>query len=272
MALKGIRFFGTDFNNAQFDGVSDASSAPLNSGFAFDGLISTRWISSGQNTDGNAIYLEMNYGFNRTVNSFYVYNTNIANVQVEYWNGSSWIIFTGSNSTIIKSVDTNYLFVRSNTDITTTKVRVIGSNTTPANQEKSITLFYAFTELGQLQGFPAFVPTFNLIQDVFNVTDGRNFIIERGEVFNATITFVSHQIQNDINLANTLFSYKQPFFVWPNGGNESLFRFQFRPFRFQNIYKVAVSLGSSSTPSTPSFTNNYYKAGYNDTLNLVEVV
>lgn len=269
--LKGLRFFGTDYNNIAFSGTPDASSAADNAGFAFDGLTSTRWISSGQNTDGNAIYLEMNYGFNRTVNSFYIYNTNIANVQVEYWNGASWTILTGSNSTITKSIDTNYLFVRSNSDITTSKVRVIGSNTTPANQEKSVTLFYAFTELGQLQGFPGFVPTFLLTQDVFNVIDGRNFIIERGEVFNATINFVSHQIQNDINLATALFAYKQPFFIWPNGGNESIFRFQFRPFRFQDIYKVAVSLGSSSSPSTPSFTGNFYKAGYNDILNLVEV-
>lgn len=272
MALKGLRFFGTDFNNAQFNGTADASSNPLLAPFAFDGLTSTRWTSSGQNTDGNSIYLEMNYGFNRTVNSFYVYNTNIANVQVEYWNGSSWVIFTTSNATIIKSIDTNYLFVRSNTDITTTKVRVIGSNTTPANNEKQITLFYAFPELGQLQGFPGFVPTANLTQDVFQVTDGRNFIIERGEVFNATINFVSHQIQNDINLARTLFDYKQPLFIWPNGGNEAIFRFQFKPFRFQDIYKVSISLGQSSNPSTPSFTGNFYKAGYNDILSLVEVV
>lgn len=272
MALKGLRFFGVDYNNINFDGTANASSNPLLAPFAFDGLTSTRWTSSGQNTDGNSIYLEMNYGFNRTVNSFYVYNTNIADVQVEYWNGSAWVILTSSNATITKSIDTNYLFVRSNTDITTMKVRVIGSNTTPANNEKQITLFYAFTELGQFQGFPGFVPTYLLTQDVFNVTDGRNFIIERGEVFNAQINFVSHQIQNDINLASTLFQYKQPFFIWPNGGNEAIFRFQFRPFRFQDIVKVAVSLGSSSTSSTPSFTGNFYKAGYNDILSLVEVV
>lgn len=270
--LKGLRFFGQDYNNASFGGTANASSNPLLAPFAFDGLISTRWTSSGQNTDGSAIYLEMNYGFNRTVNAFYVYNTNIADVQVEYWNGSSWVIMTSSNATITKSADTNYLFVRSTLDITTTKVRVIGSNTTPANNEKQVTLFYAFYELGQLQGFPGFVPTFNLTQDVFNVTDGRNFIIERGEVFNATINFVSHQIQNDIDLATSLFTYKQPFFIWPNGGNESIFRFKFRPFRFQDIYKVAVSLGQSSSPSTPAFTNNFYKAGYNDILSLVEVV
>lgn len=272
MTLRGLRFFGTDFNNSQFGGTPDASSNAGMAGFAFDGLTYTRWTSSGQNTDGNAIYLEMNYGFNRTVNAFYVYNTNIADVQVEYWTGSAWVILTSSNATITKSTDGNYLFVKANTSITTSKVRVIGSNTTPANNEKQITLFYAFVELGQLQGFPGFVPTFNLTQDVFNVTDGRNFIIERGEVFNATINFVSHQIQNDIDLATTLFGYKQPFFMWPNGGNESIFRFKFRPFRFQDIYKVAVSLGQSSSPSTPSFTNNFFKAGYNDVLSLVEVV
>lgn len=266
MANKGLRFFGTDYNNIQFNGTPDASSAPLNSMFAFDGLTATRWISSGQNTDGTSIYLEMNYGFNRTVNAFYVYNTNIANIQVEYWNGSTFTILTTSNATITKSLDGNYLFVRTNVDITTSKVRVIGSNTTPANQEKSVTLFYAFYEFGQLKYFPDLIPTFTPEQNVLSTTDGRAFIIERGEAFSAQLNFASHVQQNDINLAETLCAFKQPFFIWPNGGNESIFRFSFRPYRFQDIFKVAII-----NKLTPKLTNNYYKAGYNNLINLVEV-
>ncbi len=266
MANKGLRFFGTDFNNNQFDGVSDASSAVANSIFAFDGLIVTRWISSGENTDGNSVYLEMNYGFSRTVNCFYVYNTNISDIKVQYWNGSSFVDLTVSNSTITKSADGYYLFIKSNSDITTSKVRVVGSNTIIANQEKYVTLFYAFVELGQFKYFPGFVPTFTSTQDVFQVTDGRNFIIERGEVFTCQINFVSHVLQVDIDLAQTLFAYKQPFFIWPNGGDESIFRFKFRPYRFQDIYKVSI-VGASN----PLLTNNYYKAGYNDVMNIVEV-
>lgn len=267
MANKSLRFFGTDFNNNQFDGTADASSAPLNAPFAFDGLTSTRWISNGENTDGNSVYLEMNYGFNRTVNSFYVFNTNISDVVVQYWNGAAFVNFDGTNSKITKSADGFYLFVRANTDITTLKVRVIGSNTIVANQEKSVTLFYAFYELGQFQYFPGFKPAFTPAQNVFTTTDGRGFVIERGESFSAKINFVSHVLQADITLAQALLAYKQPFFIWPNGGNESIFRFSFRPFRFQDIYKVTIT-----GISNPEFTQNYYRAGYNDVLSLIEVV
>lgn len=267
MANKGLRFFGIDYNNNQFDGTPDASSQAGNALFAFDGLTVTRWISNGENTDGNGVYLEMNYGFNRTVNSFYVYNTNISDVKVQYWNGASFTDLTSSNATIVKSLDGNYLFVKSNSDLTTSKVRVVGSNTITANQEKYVTLFYAFIELGQFKYFPGFTPTFTSSQNVFQVTDGRSFIIERGESFSAQINFASHVLQTDIDLAQTLFSYKQPFFIWPNGGDESIFRFKFRPYRFQDIYRVSV-VGTSN----PFLTNNFYRAGYNDTMNLVEVV
>ncbi len=267
MSNKGLRFFGIDYNNNQFGGTPDASSVSANALFAFDGLTSTRWISSGENTDGHAVYLEMNYGFNRTVNAFYVYNTNMSNVQVEYWTGSAWVVLDGTNSTITKSVDGYYLFVKSTADITTSKVRVIGSNTIVANQEKTVTLFYAFYELGQYQYFPAFKPNIATVQNIFPTTDGRNFIIERGEVFSGKINLKSHTNQADITLTETILAYKQPFFIWPNGGNESIFRFQFRPYRFQDIIKVAV-VGSSA----PEFTENYYKAGYNNSISLVEVI
>ncbi len=264
---KGLRFFGTNYNALELDGTPDASSSSANAQFAFDGLRVTKWISSGQGTDGNSTYLEMNYGVNRTIQCFFVYQTNIRDIQVEYWNGAAWVVAITSNSTLVKSADLGNLFVKLNTSVTTSKVRIIGSTTITANQEKYVTLFFAFPELGQLEYFPNFTPKIVPKQDVFSTTDGRGFVIERGEAFAGLIDFTSHVNQNDITLAETLFSRKEAFFIWPNGGDESIFRFQFKPFRFQDIYKVTI-VGENA----PAFTKNYYKAGYNNQMNLVEVV
>lgn len=267
MAKKGLRFFSTDFNELQFEGDADASSAAVNAGFAFDGLVGTRWISNGEDTDGNQVYLEMDYGFSRTIDAFFVYDTNIEDIEIQTWNGSSWVTASSGIATITKSSDLYHLFIKLNSEVTTQKVRIVGSNTIISNSEKYVTLFHAFKEIGQFEYFPEFEPKFNTKQNVFETTDSRSFVIEKGESFAAKIQMKSHVNQADIDLAENLLQRKEPFFIWPNGGDSTIFRFSFRPFRFQDFYKVTI-IGDHS----PSFTKNYYKAGYNNTFSLVEVV
>lgn len=264
---KGIRFFGTDYCENQFEGTPDASSRATFAEFAFDGLIGTKWTSDGENTDGNEVYLEMDFGISRTIDSFFVYNTNIEDIEVQYWNGSAWVSCTSGNATIVKSTDLYHYFVNLNTAVTTQKVRVAGGDTITANQEKYVTLFRAFYELGQFEYFPDLKPKYTPKQNVFDTTDGRGFVIERGESFSAKLTFKSHVNQNDITLIESLIARKQEFFMWPNGGDESIFTYEFRPYRFQDIFKVAI-VGDTS----PKLTKNYYRAGYNNEIDLKEVV
>lgn len=264
---KGLRFFGTDFCENIFGGTASASSNSDMASFAFDGLEDTRWTSSGENTDGNAVYLEMDFGTTRTVNSFFVWKTNIEDVEVQYYTGSAWVTCGAINATLIKSVDLAYLFIKTNSPVTISKVRVAGSVTITPDQEKYIYIFRAFMELGQFEYFPDFTPKIVPKQNVFNITDGRGYVIELGEQFTAKVVFRSHVNQNDINLAELLFARREPFFIWPNGGDETIFRFSFCPYRFRDLKKVTIT-----GERTPKLTSNYYKAGFNDTMNLVEVI
>lgn len=264
---KGLRFFGTNFNDKQLGGTILSSSALNLNPFAFDGLTGTRWTTSGENTDGNSVLLGRAYGFNRTVNSFYIYNTNISDLIVRYWNGSTFVNLDSSNATIIKDSTQRYIFIRTNVDITTNEIDLIGTNTLVANQEKFVTLFMAFQEIGQFRYFPDFLPKMSPEQNIFKTTDGRNFVIERGEAFGAVIALKSHVKQEDIDLAEALLQRKEPFFIWPNGGDENIFRFKFRPYRFQDIYKCTI-IGEYE----PQLNKNYYRAGMNCGFELVEVV
>lgn len=264
---KGLRFFGTNFNHVIFGGTITASSADAKKAFAFDGLISTRWISSGENTDGDQIQLEMDYGANRTVDSFYVYNTNILDIIIQYWNGAAWVAVDTTNATIVKSSDNRYVFASLTAAVTTQKVRIIGEDTITADQEKQVTLFYAFEEIGQFEYFPELNSFIEPFQSVYKLDNGKNFVIERGEFFRAIISFRSHVNQNDIDLATTLLERKEPFYIWPNGGDaDGIFTYAFSPYRFKDIFKVAVI-----KPSNPSYTKGYYKAGYNNNIQVLEV-
>ena len=267
MPSKGLRFFGTDYAALAFGGSPTASSSIANSQFVFDGLTGTKWISSGENTDGNDVFVEMDYGFGREIDSFFVYDTNIEDVEVQYFVSPSWITASASNATIVKSLDLMHMFVKLNAAVTATKVRVAGGDTITPNQEKYVTQFLTFNELGQFEYFPDADPLFSPEQNVFNTTDGRNFVIERGESFAMKINMKSHKNQNDINLAMSLLERKEPFYIWPNAGDESIFTYKFKPFRFQDIFKVA-HVGAYG----PKYTNNYYKSGLNTILNLIEVV
>lgn len=264
---KGLRFFGTDYNESSFGGTADASSRATFAQFAFDGLTGTKWTSLNEDTDGDDVFLEMDYGTNRTIDCFYVLNNNIEDIECQYFNGADWVTASSSIATIVKSTDLLNYFVKLNSPVTTTKVRVAGSNTVVPDEEKYITLFHAFLEIGQFNYFPDFSPKIKAIQNVFNTTDGRSVVIEKGEQFSAKIALKSHVNQADITLAESLISRKSPFFIWANGGDETIFKYLFRPYRFQDIVKVTV-IGDSS----PEFTKNYYKSGYNNTINIVEVV
>lgn len=265
---KGFRFFGTNFAGIEFGGTANASSAPQNAGFAFDGLLGTKWLSNGQGGDGTSIFLEMDFLLTQTIQSFFVLNTNISDAQVQYFNGSSWVTANSSVATITQSLDLKNLFVELNSPVNATKIKLTGSHTLPISNEKFVTLFLAFPNIGQFQYFPTYQPNIIPNQNVFQTTDGRGVIIERGEYLQGKIIFTSHINQNDIDLMRTLLDRKEAFFIWANGGREDIFKFTFKPYRFQDLYKVAIS-GSNDIPV---YTNNYYRAGYNTEIDIIEVV
>lgn len=263
---KGLRFFGTDYCELVFGNSTTVSSNVSMEDFIFDGLKSTRWLSSGEDTDGDDVFVEVDFGKNRNLDSVFIYDTNIEDAEVQYYTGSAWVTLNSSVATISKSADFKYIFIKANSYFTATKLKLVGSNTIVANQEKYVTLMNAFLEIGQFEYFPDFRAKSDVFQSSFKTTDGRNIIIERGQCFEADIEFKSHVNQNDITLAELLIERKEPFFIWPCGGDTSIFRFSFYPHRFKDFFKVGI-LGDSS----PRLTDNFYKAGYNNKIKLVEV-
>lgn len=267
----GLRFFGTDYNENSFNNTVSASSADDKKEFMFDALKDTRWISSGEDTDGNDVSVEVQFGTTlnpntRVINSFYVLDTNIKDPEIQYYSGSAWVTLNSSVATILKSADFTNMFVRSNADISTQKIKLVGSDTLTPDEEKEVTLFMAFKEEGQFEYFPDFKPKRDVTQSKFKTSDGKNIVLDRGECFEAKINFKSHTNQNDIDLIESLIESKTPFFIWPCGGDVSIFSYSFYPYRFKDIFKVAIE-GDAS----PMVTKNYYKGGYNNKIDIIEV-
>ena len=75
-----MRFFSTNYLYKNFGGTYAASSNTAFSSFSFDELSKYSWYSSGEGTDGDAIYLERVLGFAESIDRIFVRETNISNL------------------------------------------------------------------------------------------------------------------------------------------------------------------------------------------------
>jgi len=267
MEFSGITFFDFNYALQEFLGSVTVSSNDDKKWLAFDDKKDTRWNSSGEDTDGDAISVERDFEVNRNIIAIFIYNTNISNISFEYYDGSWHNITTGGggNATITKSADNKYIYVLLNTKTSMSRIRITGSNTITANEEKSIYGIYAFDLIGTFTYPVAPNPSRRPNQIIQQREDSKNQVISKGFDWRFNLRFRSHTQQNDIDLYNTLANREKEFYIWINGGSEAQFTYKFEPYRFGDIYKV-----SNVDAINPSLTNNLYWTGLNDNLRLIE--
>jgi len=258
-----MRFFDINYALKQFPGTSAASSQSANAAACFDGLNYTCWISNEEGTDGDAIYIERDFINAKTFNRVFVKDTNILNISLEYWTGVAWAALTAS---AVKSQDNrNILFEFTSQNIP--KIRIIGSNTIVADEEKEIQEILCFSEIGRLIIPPANIkPKRNKKQDSHQLENSKLFIFNRGRNISIELNFKSHVGQADIDLLNILFNRDAEFYIWINDNEEQYMTQKASPFRFEDVLKVSILKGDS-----PSYYKNLFFSGINNKIILVEV-
>lgn len=258
-----MRFFDINYALKTFPGSYIASSQSDNAESCFDESDYTRWISNEENTDGDDIYVERDFNTVKTLSRIFVRGTNIDNISIEYWTGST---FAALSTTDYKSADgTSVLFEF--TEQSLLKIRVVGSNTIAANEEKEIQEILCFTEIGQLIIPPADINCVrNKKQDIHQLENSKFFIFNRGRNKEIELTLKSHTGQTDIDLLNTLFERDTHFYIWINDNDEGFMNQIISPYRFQDVIKVGVAKGDS-----PGFYKNLFFSGIDNKIKLIEV-
>lgn len=258
-----IRFFDIDYAFKAFEGTISASSGvPEN---AFDQSVKTFWQSIGENTDGNAIYIERDFQATRSINRIFLRQSNVLDVSFEYWNGSAYVALPILTTTT--SADgLNKLFEFA--AVSTQKIKLLGSTTVVPNQEKKIYDAYYFTELGQLTNPPAEIKSAYVTDQIKHQMDNaKYFIARRGSRWEIELGFNVHVTQADITLIEMLAQRTSEFFIWLNNGNETDFSYKFSPFKFEDLIKV-----SPDGKFTPEFYKNLFFSGVSFGIKLLEVV
>lgn len=259
-------FFDTNWLFNNFGGTVSASSGSPQ--FAFDEDEQFSWNSVSEGTDGNAINVDRVLDSSVPINAIFIQDTNISNLTIEVDIGAGYIALNlASSFTLTKSQDgTQYYYLLDNT-INILKIRILGSNTITANQEKTISQILAFRKLGQIQNIDSILPNLKRIQKVSQLLSGKKDIINKGRQFDGiTLGFRTHYKETDNGIISILISRDDNFWIWLNDSNEISQKMIQNPFRFRDVYKVAVE-GSHRL----NYTDNMFFSGIDLRLKLSQV-
>lgn len=261
-----MRFFDFNFAFKGFGCTYDASSNATIAEAGFDELENTYWESSGENTDGNSIYLEADYGVSRTTDRGFIRNTNISDAAIELWTGAAWV--TPANYTSVRSTKgALYSYYVSFDSTPHTKIRAVGSNTTPANEEKQIQEIYSFSDLGHLNIPPSDINPKRIKEQNKHLLDnGKYYLFTRGRRWEIELKFKAHVGQDDIDLMMSLVNRDLEFYVWANDNEEAYMNYTLPPFLFENVIKVSIDKGDN-----PGYYKNLFFSGMDNSIKLIEV-
>ena len=262
-----MRFFDSNFIFSGFGGSYGASSNSSVASFAFIEDFSKMWASSGENTNGNAVYLERILLAPVPIDRIFVQQTNISNLTIEVDLGAGYVsLATASAFTLKQSNDGKTYFYLLDNEISIEKIKFIGSNTSPADEEKKISGCLAFRELGQIKYVSDIAPKISRLQTISKLMAGKTDIINKGNTFSCQIKFKNHYRADQNDLIQTLTARENEFWLWLNDDEEDVIVMSQEPYRFKDIYKVA-----NQKDRALKYSKNMIYSGVDFTLDLIEV-
>lgn len=256
--FNGIKFFSDNNALLSLSGTATASSAAANAGDAFNGNRAFGWTSNGENNDSITSYIERDFGTDLSGDTIVIANHNLKAFSIKI-NGSyiqNYCESTKRNFSVIT--------FPARSDIRT--IRIEAAKTETANEEKHIGEIMLLTTIGQFEDPQKVTNSLVLEQGNLKLQNGKHFIFNCGESWVFTIEIFA-LAQCDIDLLQKLRDLGTPFHVWPCGGTEVQFAYNFRPYFFNDFFKVAFS--GDSKPNLKD--GLYYGTGLRDTIKLVEV-
>lgn len=255
--FNGAKFFSDDAALIDLGGTATASSAATDAEDAFNGDRAFGWNSSGENSDSTTSYLHRDFGAALCGDTIIVANHNLKSFVVKI-NGTALVNYTIETRRNFSVVTFPY-----REDIQT--IRIESAKTMPANEDKHIGEVMLLTTLGQFEDPQKLTNAYVPEQGDLKLQNGKHFIFNCGEAWTFTIDVFALS-QGDIDLLQKLRDLGTPFFIWPCGGKETQFAYHFRPYLFNDFFKVSFS-GNGK----PNLKDNLYWTGLRDSVKLVEV-
>lgn len=263
-----MKFFDFNYLAKQNGGtISQTSGVGSN---AFNESSRVSWTSEGQNTDGTTANVSQTLDEASKFTHIMVLDTNISDLKIEYKSTTvtTWTELTSSDYDKILSKDgKSHYFALKGAVLNNifTDIRVGGDNTSPANNEKTISNIFGFSYIGDLLGFSNVRASKQRRQSVLKLMSGGVMTINKSFYYEFNIDIEVNSRQSDVDTLNLLRNNFNSFYVWINGGYDNVFKVNQEPFNFNNVFKVSIK-GNN----TPNYYKNYFSLGITDKLKLVE--
>ncbi len=257
-----MRIFDTNWLFENFDGTITASSGTPQ--FAFDEDSQFNWSSSGQGADGDVIDVTRTLTTTSSIDSIFITKTNINNITIDVDVGAGFVALT--DFILTKSNDGTSYYFRLGSPINIDAIRVNGSKTIIADQEKSIAQILAFEQLGRIKNIDSIKPKLKRLQKVSKLNAGKKDVIDKGRHFEFTLGFKTHYRAADNAIIEILIERIEAMWIWINDDLEDVQFMSQQPFRFEDVYKVSIEKDNNI-----EYTNNLFFSGMDLKFRLTEV-
>lgn len=258
MTITGaVKFFGPNHvdETCTFSFTSANSNLSAN---LYDRNRTSKLQSSGSNDATNEDWV-ITFPSSKTFNRIWVDNHNIKSGNIQYWDGAAYQNFSTAATWSANADTTSYFEFDS---VTCTQIRLRGTTTMVANDEKYVGELRVFTELGT-PAINASTVDQQFIDKAVNSekADGGNVFILFGRKYRARWKFTSASA-DDVTLFETLKTLNTPFFIWPCGGSGQ----NEYGYRLQDMFFVNYLGGFA-----PNLKGNLYGIGSNIEIEVAEV-
>jgi hypothetical protein len=244
----------SDFDSNYVNNTWNQSSG--NGSFAFINDNNYYWETEGEATNGTTSFLQASLEDlqTSTIDSLFILESNITDLAIYLDTGSGLVLFT--DYAAIDSEDGKSHYYKLNSEQTITGLKVEGSITNPANEEKKINRVLAFKQLARIENPAEINPTKNRKQKINKLLNGKSDIINLGSSFDIDVKLKNHLTEQDNDAIEFLSDRDFEFWIWIQDEKEDRFKlFKQEPFRFQDLKKVAVK-GKTS----PNYKNGYWSS------------
>lgn len=222
------------------------------------------WATTGSTNAANT-QLDVDFLDQVDIDNIFLIQQNFKAYTIQYWNGSTYTNFSPSISVTGNSTaDKRHSF----TQVTTSKIRLIITETFVTDDDKFMTQLIATQLIGQLANFPQI----KSVKDAksrrsLKMISGKVKVVRNVGAFSCTLAKNNVVSDADITLMQRLFSSFNGFLVWLSGGDESQFRNLPIGYRLRDLFLMNVT-----NEYNPEFEDGHYKFGIPIDLDLVEVV
>ena len=232
---------------------------------AFSDTFTFNYQSSGQDSDGNIVILQQDFGSDQTIDTIVVLKHNFADFAIYISSGAGFTDVT-SSAVLQNSVDGLNKIYKFTTPISFTKIKFEVSGTIPANSEKTVGAILGMLEIGVIDRFTLIKPKGNIEKKTLKLESGGMVTLYKGSnhwEFSINTDLVT--VQNGIDIVEILQNKTTDFWLWINDGYDGDETVKQEPYRFED-FKRCVYTGNLQ----PMFYKNYLNKNANNKLKFAQ--